>query len=258
MTLKALVLAVGDDGAGRIRFVVEAVHVDTRLEPNGERGEWDSRKDKTSGLLGFRRYEAILNHTFEATINADGSIRDTKNSEWPAPKTGGKPGKERDERAAGMTHDPTPARTWLNLIFWCAPEVTKAPDGKDYPVRKMNLLDEELIHAHPDGTETVLGYPSIKSRLHSSDRERTVDTKKIPAGSDHNAVALKLAELTRKRGHAWFSAKTGCAVKTELKAQTEGAFGRNRYSSTYEWTVLLKDRGTAPLPPPSAEDTPTK
>ncbi|MBI2921679.1 MAG: hypothetical protein HYY18_11405 [Planctomycetes bacterium] len=233
--------------------------METRFETTGEHAEWDSDKKKSSGLNGFKRFEALVGHKFTATVEADGSWRELKGGDWPAAAKPGKAGAERDERAAAATHDPTPAGVWMNLLFDCTPA------AKEVDTKKIRLLDEEPIHFHADGTETVGKYACVKSRMHSTDREHAVAPAKLNArdGSDAGAIGLALARETRKRGNAWFSRKAGCLVKTEFQAGSEITWGKQSIHADYKWRVELKDRGfTTVKPPVTTEDppapTPTK
>lgn len=192
-------------------------------------------------------------------MGADGAVRELKDGDWPAAAKAGKAGAERDERAAAATHDPTPAAVWMNLIFGCTP-AAKDPDTK-----KILLLDEEPIHFHADGTETVGKYACAKSRMHSTEREHAVAAEKLRAteGSDPGAIGLALARETRKRGNSWFSRKAGCLVKTEFQAGSETTYGKNSIHADYKWRVELTDRGMTTVKPPvttegTPEPTPTK
>lgn len=250
---------MGDDGAARVELAIESVKVETRFDGTGEHGEWDSTKSKTTDLVGFKRYEALLNRKFGAIVNGDGSIREAKDEAWPKVDVSGmKKGKERDEKAAAATHEPTPALTWLHLIFWTAPQ------GKEVATRAMRLFEDEKMHMHPDGSETVGKYACSKMQIHSVDKERQVDAGalNLPSTIAHQDFALAYLNATRKRGHSWFSLKSGCLVKAELDASTEGRMGSHAMVMNYTWAVELKDRGLTQVPPggmtPTGEDVPTK
>lgn len=250
VTLKATVLAVGDDGAARIEFVVDGVKIETRFDSSGDHAEWDSSKDKTTDIVGYKRFEAIIGHKFQAIVGADGSIREMKNGAWPKMDTTGlKPAKknEREERAATATHDPTPSEAWLNMIFCTAPE------EKESWKRTLKLGGDENLSVKLDGKETVGKYACVRSKMESSDKNRAVKAEdlKVAPGGGVAEIAMALVNACEKKGMSWFSRQAGCLVKVELEGATEQSSGRDTIRTHFKWNVELKDRGTTELTPGS-------
>jgi hypothetical protein len=245
-----VVVAVGDDGSARVRFTVQYVAVETRFETTGEHAEWDSRKKPSTSLAGFKRFEAQVGHSFEAIVGPDGSVKKMIGADWPKPAAAGKRGNEREEFAAGATHDPTPAETWVGVLF------SLAPPEKEVGTRDVFVMEKEPLHIHAEGVENAAGYVCSKLRIHSTDREVRVEPDKLNKDNDNDVQrrALELAKFTRKRGHAWFSRKTGCVVKAELEGHTSHAFGSSALSVTHRWSAELKNHGMVELRP----DEPTK
>ena len=234
-----------DDGTATVRFTVSRVYVETRMPRTGEHAEWDSDKSKTSPLAGFKRFEGVLNHTFEAVVTKDGKVSDVVAGKWPAAPAAKKRGSERDETAAELTHDPTPSAVWLSLIFGAT------PGDADPDTITLTLADDEKIHVHADATEQVGKYPCVKTRLHSTERERVVKPEQIKGDlrTDPMGVALQLIKHTRKRGNVWFSKKSGCMVKVEMEAQTETTTRLDAMTTSWKWSVELKDRSQRELTP---------
>ncbi|MEK7467827.1 MAG: hypothetical protein AAB074_10475 [Planctomycetota bacterium] len=266
ITLKATVLAVGDDGAGRIEFEVAAIRIKTRFESSGVDAEWDSTKNKETDILGFKRYQAILGHKVTAIVNTDGSFRDLKGTEWPTLNTAGmKPLKknEREEVAAGATHDPTDVHVWLNLIFGTTPM------GKAEYEKTLQLPEDEKLSWKSDNTEQVGAYLCSKAKVKSTDKERAVKPEDviIKGGSGGGGVgdyAIALCKAAQKKGTVWYSKKEGCLVKVEMEGATELAAAGSVTRTHFKWGVELKEKGSIQLTPGAGntpsnpEPTPTK
>lgn len=265
VTLKATVVAVGDDGAARLQFEVAGVDIKTRFDSSGDNGEWDSSKGKTTDIIGFKRYEAILGHKFSVVVNADGSLREAKDTEWPRiDTTSMKPLKknEREEKAAGATHDPTDVHVWLNLIFGTTP--TAAAEWK----KTLALPEDEKLLCKADGTETIGKYLCVKTKLKSEDKERAVKPEDIvvKGGSGGGGVgdyAIALCKAAQKKGTVWFSRQAGCTVKVEVEGATELADAGFMTRTHFKWGVELKERGATELTPgsgnqPSGNPEPTE
>ncbi len=258
VTLRATVLAVGDDGAGRLEFTVQAVHIETRFDSSGDHADWDSSKAKETDIVAFKRYQAIVGHKFSAIVNADGTLREVKNSEWPAiDTTGMKPAKknEREEKAAGATHDPTSASVWLNLIFGTTPE------NKGEWTRTLKLPEDEKLSCKADNTEQVGKFLCSKSRVRSSDKERAVKPEDVlvKGGSGGGGVgdyAIALCKAAQKKGTIWFSKQAGCLVKVEMEGATELAEAGQTTRTHFKWGVELKEKGVTELLP-GAGNTPS-
>jgi len=246
VTLQALVTAIGDDGAARIAFTVQAVRIETRFDDSGAHAIWDSAKSPTTELAGFKRYEAVLGHRFEAVIGADGEIRELAGADWPAaaPARTAKVD-EREALAANVTHAPTPARAWLDMIF------TLTPSGEDAWERSVEIPDAEILSLRADSPEQVAGYNCVRAKAKSRDRKHIVA---VPRGSDVGDIALRMCRETAKTGHSWFSPKSGCMVKAELKASTESG-GTSIIFGDFEMTIELKDRGFTELHPSPSTGT---
>lgn len=266
VTLKAVVLAVGDDGAGRLEFTVEAVHIKTRFDSSGDNAEWDSRRSNETDILAFKRYQALRGHRFTAVINPDGTLREVRKAEWPTIDTAGmKPARknEREERAAGATHDPTDPHVWLNLIFGTTPE------ARAEWTRTLKLPEDEKLACKSDNTEQVGKYLCARSKLKSSDKERAVKPEDVivKGGSGGGGVgdyAIALCKAAQKKGTAWFSRQAGCMVKVEIEGATEQGDATQVTRTHFKWGVELKEKGFTELTPgmgqtPSdPEPTPTK
>ncbi|NUN49021.1 MAG: hypothetical protein HUU15_09360 [Candidatus Brocadiae bacterium] len=249
VTFKVTVLNVGDDGAARMEFIVESVHIETRFDSSGDHADWDSKKSRETDIIGYKQYQAILGHKFEAVIAADGAIRELKNAAWPVLDVSGmKETKknERAERAAKATHPPTPISAWLNLVFSSAPEAGGAWK------RTLSIPQEEQLDARADGTETIGKYPCAKSKLKSAEKERGLKPGdvKAPANADVAKVAEAMIQAVQKKGDVWFSRQHGCLVKMELEAAAEqSGAGRSTTHATMKWGVELKSRGFTELTP---------
>ncbi|MCE9582122.1 MAG: hypothetical protein K8T20_06345 [Planctomycetes bacterium] len=266
LTLKATVLAVGDDGAARLEFAVAAMHVETRFDSSGDHADWDSTKSKETDIVAFKRYQAMLGHKFQAIVNLDGTLRDIKNAEWPTiDTTGMKPTKknERDERAASATHDPTDPHVWLTLIFGTTPE------GKAEYTKTLQLPQDEKLTFKADNSETVGKYLCSLVQVKSQDKERAVKPEDllVKSGSGGGGVgdyAIALCKAAQKKGSIWFSRQAGCLVKVEITGATELADARVMTRTHFKWGVELKERGfTALTPgagntPENPEPTPSK
>lgn len=249
IVLEAQVVAVGDDGAARINFTIARVRVETRFDSSGDHAEWDSTESKTTDIIGYKRYEAILGHTFQAVIGADGAVREVKNGKYTRPETiGMKPLKknEREEKAATATHNPTEAEAWLNLIFGMTPETKAAWE------RKIMIPGEEVLSVMANGTETVGKYAACaKSKMESKEKNRGVTEKELELNgpSDLQRVAAAMVKASEKKGESWFSRKAGCLVKAELEGATEMSSAGQVIRTHIKWDVLLKERGFRELTP---------
>jgi hypothetical protein len=256
VTLKATVLNVGDDGSARIQFEVVGVRIETRFDSSGDHAVWDSSKDKETDLVGYKQYQAILGHKFSAIIGPDGKTREIKMGEWPRiDTTGMKPNRknEREERAAGATHRPTPTHAWLDLMFHTAPS-----DKAEFE-RTLRMPQDEKLAFRNDGSETVGKYACAKMAFRSPDKERGVKPEDLKGkGGDVQDVAMALVEATQKKGTVWFSRKAGCLVKVEMEGATEMGSGGSIIRTHFKWGVELKDRGFTELTPGGNGDTPTK
>jgi len=266
VTLKATVLAVGDDGAGRLEFCIEAVHIETRFDSSGIHADWDSTKDKETDIVGFKRYQAIVGHKFTAIVNTDGTLRELKGSELPTIDTAGmKPTKknERDEKAAAATHDPTDLHVWLNLIFGTTPE------GKAEYVKTLQLPQDEKLSWKSDNTEQVGKYLCSKAKVKSTDKERAVKPEDVlvkggSGGGGLGDYAIALCTAAQKKGTIWFCKKEGCLVKVEMEGATELAAAGAMTRTHFKWGVELKEKGATQLTPGAGntpsnpEPTPTK
>jgi hypothetical protein len=266
VTLKATVLAVGDDGAGRLEFEIAAVHIETRFDQSGEHADWDSSKDKETDLVGFKRYQAIVGHKFTAIVNTDGTFREMSGTEFPVVKTAGMtPLKknEREEKAAGATHDPTDVHVWLGLIFGTAPQASE-----EYDI-KLHLPNDELFSLKSDRTEQVNKHLCSKAAIKSSDKERGVKVEDLiqkagAGGTSLGDFAIALCRAAQKKGTVWFSRKEGCLVQLEMEGATEFGDGRTVTRTHFKWGVELKEKGTTQLSPGAGntpsnpEPTPTK
>lgn len=251
VTLSLLVLAVGDDGSARVRFTVDAVRVETRFDDDGCHAEWDSRKSKDTPFAGFKPYEAMVGHTFEVVVAADGRIRESAGVAWPAPAAAGeqKDLPKRQARAANATHLPTPAKTWLAMIF------TIMPTGDDQWQRTVELPESEVVSLRADAPELSNGYRCVRSKLRSRDREHAVDVRKL-AGMLDADLALRMCRETQKLGQSWFSPVAGCTVKAEVKSSTEAAGGARLVVGDFEMEIEIKDRGLEDLGPAPVTETP--
>ncbi|MCE9582190.1 MAG: hypothetical protein K8T20_06830 [Planctomycetes bacterium] len=243
--MTALVMAVGDTGSAKVRFTVDAIHIDTHFQTTGEHAEWDSAKSKTTPIGGFKAYEAVLGATFEVLVAPDGTITENKAAVWPKAKPATTKGKARDEEAAAVTHPPTPALSWLQLIFTAVPS-----EGKDTE-RSLDLQEPQKYLLHPAGREATGNYQAcMKSKIESVDRKRLVDANKLELNKAPSAedVALGMTKATEKKGSSWFSTAFGCMAKAEVKSSIEGVRGRDQLVTTLEWSVDLKDRGFGKVP----------
>lgn len=253
VTLNATVVAVGDDGSARINFVVQAVKIETRFDSSGVHAEWDSTKNKATDIVGFKRYEAIVGHKFQAVIGADGSVKEIKNGSWPRENTEGLKAlkkNEREEIAAAATHDPTPVEAWLNLVFATAPAT-----GGEWQ-RTLKMPAEEKLGVKANGRESVGKHHScFKSKWESIGKNRAVKPAdlKLDGPSDVADIALALVNACEKKGDTWFSTELGCTVKVELEGATEHSSGRETLITSMKWGVELKGRGTTELTPGSGE-----
>ncbi|GEM_PF-3298997 len=264
ITLKATVLAVDPDGAGRLEFSVEAVHIETRFDTGGEHAEWDSSKSKETDVAGYKRYQAILGNKFVAVIGPDGAVRDVQGAEWArAAATVAETNKgtsnsiARIEKAAAETHDPTPPSVWLSLLFGTTPE------RKAGWTRALHLPQEETLSWRADNTEQIGPTVCAKVKLESVDKKRLVkaESVKVEKGSGGNELgdfALALCQAARKKGTVWFSRGLGCLVKADIEAATEYSDGLRLTLTHFKWGLELKERGSVPVAPGSAGETPTK
>jgi hypothetical protein len=257
VTLKATVLAVGDDGAARLEFAVSAVHIETRFDSSGDHADWDSTKSKETDIVAFKRYQSILGHKFQAIVNLDGTLREVKNAEWGSVDTTGmKPLKknEREERAASATHDPTDPHVWLALIFGTTPE------GKAEWTKTLALPQDEKLAFKADNTETVGKYLCALTKVKSEDKERAVKPEDIvvKGGSGGGGVgdyAIALCKAAQKKGEVWFSREAGCLVKLKIMGATELMDAAVMTRTHFKWGVELKERGFTELTP-GAGNTP--
>ncbi|MBI2920380.1 MAG: hypothetical protein HYY18_04775 [Planctomycetes bacterium] len=250
VTLNLLVLAVGDDGSARVRFTVDAVRIETRFDDDGCHAEWDSRKSKTTAFAGFKPYEAMVGHTFEVLVAADGKIREMNRNAWPAPAPVGdqKELPKRQARAANATHLPTPAKTWLAMIF------TIMPTGDDQWQRTVELPESEVVSLRADAPELSNGYRCVRSKLRSRDREHAVDVRKLAEMRDAD-LALRMCRESQKLGQSWFSPIAGCTVKAEVKSSTEAAGGARIVVGDFQMEIEIKDRGLEDLGPAPVTET---
>lgn len=259
VVLKGTVLNVGDDGSARIEFVVERVAIEVRFDITGIHAKWDSAKSPKTELAGFRKYQAVLGHTFRAIIGPDGTVKELSNADWPkADEKDVARGKkhERENDAADAVHAPTTAAVWLGLLFSTAPR-----DGATWE-QTLSLPQEEKLTVKADGTEAVGKHLCVKSRMKSTDKERGLKPSdvKTEGRGDVAAFASAMIVAAQKKGMSWFSRAEGVLVKLEFEGSAEYGSGTAVTHATMKWGADLKGQGTVELKPgtPDAPETPTK
>ncbi|MBI2920745.1 MAG: hypothetical protein HYY18_06625 [Planctomycetes bacterium] len=201
LTVVADVESVGDDGAARLAFEVTALSIDAVWHDTGMRARWDSKEDKDV-VAGFVRYAAIVGHRFRALIAADGAIRELDGGEWP--KDRDLPRKKRtsqgEEKAADTARDPTPARTWLELMFATTPRREAAWE------KLLVVPAPEAFAFAADGRDKAGPHDCARTKFGT--RAKAEDGKEVPVEN-------------RKKGRSWWSGRMGAVVKAEVEGREE-------------------------------------
>lgn len=261
IVLRGTVLNVNKEGTARIEFFVESVSIETRFDSNGDHAQWDSKTSPTTDLVAYKPFEAMVGFRFEATIAADGGLRELKNADWP-PADPARPvaGKEREERAASATHAPTPAEAWLNLIF------ASSPDRASGKYRKtIRIPQEQNVEARYDGKEQVGRISCVRTKLKMNPAPRraetTIEVRNTRVARTLESVSLDLITGGEKRGHNWFSRDHACMIKVDLYSQTSINMAGTLVTAAFKWDIALKSTGTAgpacgPELPPDGLDNP--
>lgn len=259
VALRGTVLAVGDDGSARIEFVVERVSIEVRFDITGVHASWDSSKSSRTDLAGFRKYQAVVGHTFRALVGADGTVKELSNADWPKGDETGAVRNDRNERenmAADAVHAPTPAAVWLEFLF------ATAPRGGAAWEQTLKIPQEEQLSVKADGTEAVGNHLCVKARMKSADKERVIkpEALKNESPSDVANFASSMIVAAQKKGTAWFSRAEGVLVKLDFEGAAEVGTGTSVTHATMKWGIELKKQGAIDLKPASADgpETPSK
>jgi hypothetical protein len=242
--LTALVLAVGDDGSARVRFTVNAVRVEIRSGETGIRLSYNSATDKNTDYAGFKPFQALVGHVWTSLIDADGSVLESEGEAWPAAEAApkAKKGDEKKANVARAAMPPTAARAWADMIF------ATAPDGK-LAKRTLNFgVRDETLEIQPVRDEVARTHVCLRSDLRTKARFLQLGGAP-PVNASPARRAHQAAQIAEKRGLGWFSRKSACTMRAELRGRGNYEAGRAVQSGDLGLTVDLKHIGWTELTP---------
>ena len=233
VTLRLEVTAVDAEGNASIAGTVTSVNVKSVAVGQAE---WDSTKSKRTGFLGFKRYEALLDLAFTATVAPNGTVLEAKRAGTPDPAATPATEKENAEIPAQAMHVPTSPRAWLELIFRPTPPARKGT------VRTVRFIAEEQLSVSFSRNDRVDGRPCARVEFETPDRDHIIDPKTVFAveHSDPNALAWAAVRLGFKRGEAWFARPGGCLVRLEAASDATVSYDSKLMTARMTWKIGLK------------------
>jgi len=199
--------------------------------------EWDSEEAKTTGFLGYKRYEGLRGVTFTARVSPDGRVLESSGA--GRPDRAQTPGSEKEhvEALAFAVHDPTTPRAWLELIFGAV------PPSKKNTRRTVRWIEEESISISFARHEKSGGRPGAKSVLETPDRPHNTDPRAIGAMlvSDPGALAWAAIRGCAKKAETWFSLQDGELIRFEGEADTTLGYDEVVLVARMTWTIQAWD-----------------
>ena len=222
LNIKGTCTSVASDGRVTWSFVVEQVVADSTAETGGH-VKYDSAKDKDC-VSGLVRYPAIKGVTFTAVITSDGTIDSCSIESWPAKcDIKVEKGTKIKNEAADWMKDPSPPRTWLELIFRTGP--AKTATWK----RTLHLGYDEEMDMRADGGESVAGANCAKVKLETADQAKD--------------AAVKIPREQFKAGRSAFNVAAGCAFKVDLHGGVMADKTKLDMPGQARWELEMVKRG---------------
>ncbi|MCC6741668.1 MAG: hypothetical protein IT452_21700 [Planctomycetia bacterium] len=234
VALRLEIKSVDDAGNAHLEGTFPAV----RVENTSSAGHvtWDSSKEKTTGFLGFKRYEALLSVRFTAVVSPDGIVLSADKAGTPDRAPTPNTAKEHIEAAALDMHHPTTPRAWLEIVFGAVPPERNAPR------RAIRFIEEESVEFRFARSEQKDGRACAKITFDTPDRDSSIRQEDLQgfSGADPNAMAWGALRIGRKKGEAWFDRRAGVLWRLEASSDVTVGWGPGSSSARMTWNVALK------------------